>query len=118
MFIEVSQRATTTCDPTQKTANHVEATPSAEPNKLLFNEARGVALHKLPVLPAPETLEQPAFAQVCFDFHLPMPPLLKAETQDGLCRTDYMPISVNHGENETVRHSSPGGINLPMPRAA
>jgi hypothetical protein len=72
MLIEVGQRATTACDPTQKTTDHVEATPRAEPNEPLLNEARGVALHKLPVRSAPETLEQPAFAQVRFNFHLPV----------------------------------------------
>jgi hypothetical protein len=74
----------------------------AKPNEPLLNEARRVALHKLPVRSAPETPEQPAFAQVCFDFYLPMSPLLKAETQDGLCRTNYMPVSVNHGKTTAL----------------
>jgi len=82
------------------------------PNEPLLSKARAVALHKLPVRPAPETPEQPAFAQVCFNFHLPVPPLLKTGTQEGLCRTNHMLISANPGENEPARHSSPGGINL------
>jgi hypothetical protein len=39
-------------------------------------------------------------------------PLLKAEAQDELCRADYTPVSEKAGENERVRHSSAGGINL------
>jgi hypothetical protein len=62
----------------------------------------------MPVRFAPKTPEQFAFAQVCFDFHLPVPPLLKADKQ--LCRTDHMQISTNPVENEPVRHSPPGGI--------
>src|ERR1019366_3105512 len=39
-------------------------------------------------------------------------PLLKAEGQGTLCRADYMPVTTNTGENERIRHSSAGGINL------
>ena len=53
MLIEVGQRATTACDPTQKTTDHVEATPCAKPNESLLKETRGLALHNV---------------QVCFNF--------------------------------------------------
>jgi hypothetical protein len=45
---------------------------------------------------------------------------LKADAQDELCRVDHIPVSANPGENEFVRHSSVGGINLQneRPRSA
>src|SRR2546423_14545599 len=38
-------------------------------------------------------------------------PLLKAEAQNELCRTDQTPVSEKSGENDATRHSSAGGIN-------
>ena len=80
MLIELGQRPATTCAPAQNATDHVEATPRAKPNESLLKGTRGVALHKPSVRPRPEMLEQPA-VQVCFNFHLPMPPL-KTETQE------------------------------------
>jgi hypothetical protein len=39
-------------------------------------------------------------------------PLLKAEAEDELCRANHVQVAAISGENEPVRHSSAGGINL------
>jgi hypothetical protein len=72
LLIEIGQLVATARDPTQEPANHVEASPSALPNKPLFNETSGIALDELSVRIASETPVQPASAQVFFKFHLPV----------------------------------------------
>jgi hypothetical protein len=72
VFIEISQRAAVARDPTQEPADHVEATPNAEPNAPLLDETSGVAFDEVSVRPASETPEQPAFTQVFFNFHRPV----------------------------------------------
>ena len=72
LLIEIGQLVATARDPTQEPANHVEASPSALPNKPLFDETSGVALDELSVRPASETPIQPASALVLFNFHLPV----------------------------------------------
>jgi hypothetical protein len=72
VFIEISQRAAMARDPTQEPADHVEATPNAEPNAPLLDETSGVPFDEVSVRPASETPEQPAFTQVLFNFHRPV----------------------------------------------
>jgi hypothetical protein len=72
LLIESGQLVATACDPTQEPANHVEATPCAEPNEPLFDEPSGVALDELSVRPASETPVETTSAQVLFNFHLPV----------------------------------------------
>ena len=43
MLIEIGQLAAMACNPTQKSANHVEAAPSAVPNEPLFDKTSGAA---------------------------------------------------------------------------
>src|SRR5271166_1028962 len=70
-LIEIGQSRTAACHPTQKTADHVEASPSALSNKPILDETRGVTLDKLPVGAILKALEQPAPAQVNFCRHHP-----------------------------------------------
>ena len=72
LFIEVGQRTATTRNPTQESADHIETSPSAMANEAVLHETHREALDKRTVLPAPETPEQPASAQILFDFHLPV----------------------------------------------
>jgi hypothetical protein len=72
LLIEIGQLVATACDPTQESADHVEATPCAVPNEPLFDEKSGVALDELSVWLASETPVQPASTQVSFNFHLPV----------------------------------------------
>ena len=57
LLIEIDQLVATARDPTQEPANHVEATPCAEPNKPLLDETSGVALDEGAVRPFLETPE-------------------------------------------------------------
>jgi hypothetical protein len=117
VLVDVSQLVATLCHPVQEAANHIEAKPSTVVSKPLFRQPPSIALDKLSVRPILETLKQVASSQVIVCFHL-CPPLLTAGTQHELCRTYQLPISVNAGTNEATRHSLPGGIVPPMPRAA
>jgi hypothetical protein len=72
VLIERSERIAMACDPVQKAADYVEASPCAVPNEPLLDKSRGEALDKPTVRPALETPEQPASVQVLFDFHLPV----------------------------------------------
>lgn len=72
LLIEIGQLVATARDPTQEPANYVEATSGAMPNEPLLDETSGEALDELSVRPASETPVQPAYAQVLFNFHLPV----------------------------------------------
>jgi hypothetical protein len=72
LLIEIGQLIATAPDPTQEPAHHVEASPSALPNKPFRDESSGIALHEMSVRIASETPIQPASAQVIFKFHLPV----------------------------------------------
>jgi hypothetical protein len=71
-LIEGSQRGATTFHPTQEPADHIETPPSTMANEAIFYETCGEALNRLTVQPALETPEQPASAQILFDFHVPV----------------------------------------------
>jgi hypothetical protein len=72
MSIEIGQCAPTARDPTQEPADHIEATPRAEPSTPFLDETSAIALDEVSVRPASETPEQPASAQVLVNFHLPV----------------------------------------------
>lgn len=57
MFIEIGQLPAVTGDPTQETADQVEAPPCTVANRADFDETRRVVLDELTVVP---TLEAPA----------------------------------------------------------
>jgi hypothetical protein len=69
-LIKIGLRAATTSDPTQKSADHIETSPSAVANKTVSRETCYVALDKRTVRPAPETSEQSASTQIILGFHL------------------------------------------------
>jgi hypothetical protein len=71
-LIEIGQRATLACDPTQEPVDDIETSPSAMANEAVSHETRRVAFDQLTVRPTPETPEQPASAQIFFAFHLPV----------------------------------------------
>ena len=71
-FIEIGQLAAAACDPTQETADQVEASPCAVANEAVFDETRCVELDELTVGSALEAPEQPAPAQVFFCNHRPV----------------------------------------------
>jgi hypothetical protein len=72
LLIEIGQLVAPARDPTKESADQVQASPSAVPNKPLFDEASGIKLDEMSVRPVFEALVQPASIQVVFNFHLPV----------------------------------------------
>jgi hypothetical protein len=71
-LIEIGQHAAMPCDPAKEPTNHVETSPSAMGNEVVFHETCRVALDEPTVPPAPEMPEQPASPQILITFHLPV----------------------------------------------
>ena len=117
-FIEIGQLRAASCDPTQEIADQVEAPPCAVANEPLLDEARGVKLDELVRAAHSSDAGKAGFCSSTPLQSSSSPPLLSAEREDELCRVAYIQITRNAGENRSVRHSSAGGINRLMPRAA
>jgi hypothetical protein len=67
-------------------------------NEAVSHETRRVAFDKLTARPAPETPDQPAYAQIFFAFPSSRSPLLKAEAEDELCRANHVQVTAISGE--------------------